>query len=94
LAGDLNAKHPFWNSTISTPLDEKLLNLFDASEFEISASQLPTHYSPAGNGDLVDIVVHQNIRPSGVVVSDVLDSDYLSIVFHTLDHVKTKKKVS
>jgi hypothetical protein len=34
--------------------------LFDLSEFEISALQCPTHYSPAaGNGDVLDIVVHQ-----------------------------------
>jgi hypothetical protein len=26
LAGDLNAKHPFWNSTLSNPSDEKVCN--------------------------------------------------------------------
>jgi hypothetical protein len=29
LADDLNAKHPSWNSTVSNPLGEKLLQLFD-----------------------------------------------------------------
>jgi hypothetical protein len=33
LAGDLNAKHPFWNSAVSNPSGEKLLALFDFSEF-------------------------------------------------------------
>jgi hypothetical protein len=47
--------------------------LFDLSEFEISAPQCPTHYSPAGNGDLLDIGVHQNIGVSDVIVSDILD---------------------
>jgi hypothetical protein len=28
LAGDLNAKKPFWNSTLSNPSGEKLLRLF------------------------------------------------------------------
>jgi hypothetical protein len=37
LAGDLNAKHPSWNSAVSNPSGEKLLQLFDVSEFEISA---------------------------------------------------------
>jgi hypothetical protein len=46
LAGDLNAKHPFWNCTVSNPSGEKMLQLFDASDFEISAPQCPTHYSP------------------------------------------------
>jgi hypothetical protein len=90
LAGDLNAKHPSWNSTVSNPSGEKLLQLFDASDFEISAPQCPTHYSTVGNGDVLDIVVHKNIRLSNVIVSDILDSDHLPIIFHILDHVRTK----
>jgi hypothetical protein len=44
LAGDLNAKHPCWNSAISNSSDEKLLHLCDINQFEISAPQCPTHY--------------------------------------------------
>jgi hypothetical protein len=90
LAGDLNAKHPFWNSRVSNPSGEKLLYLFDASDFEISAPQCPTHYSPVGNGDVLDIVVHKNIRLSNAIVSDILNSDHLPIIFHILDRVRTK----
>jgi hypothetical protein len=36
LAGDLNARHPFLNSAVSNPSCEKLLELFDISDFEIS----------------------------------------------------------
>jgi endonuclease/exonuclease/phosphatase family metal-dependent hydrolase len=88
LAGDLNAKNPVWNSTVSNPTGDKLLHLFDVNQFEISAPQCPTHYSPSGNGDVLDIVVHQNIRVSDVIVSDILDSDHLPIYIHILDHVK------
>jgi hypothetical protein len=35
-------------------------------------------------------VVHKNIRLSNVIVSDILDSDHLPIIFHILDHVRTK----
>jgi hypothetical protein len=31
LAGDLNAKHPFWNSAVSNPSCEKILDLFDVN---------------------------------------------------------------
>jgi hypothetical protein len=62
LAGDLNAKHPSWNSAVSNPSGHKLLQLFDRSDFEILAPQYPSHYSPMGNGDVLDIVVHKNIR--------------------------------
>jgi endonuclease/exonuclease/phosphatase family metal-dependent hydrolase len=90
LAGDLNAKHPFWNSAVSNPSGEKFMALFDFSKFEISAPQCPTHYSPAGNDDVLDIGVHQNIKVSDVIVSDILDSDHLPILFHILDHVKIR----
>jgi hypothetical protein len=43
LAGGLNAKHPFWNSVVSTPSGAKLLNLLHINELEISESQCPTH---------------------------------------------------
>jgi hypothetical protein len=43
LAGDLNAKNPFWNSAVSIPSGDKLLHLFDVNQFEISAPQCPTH---------------------------------------------------
>jgi hypothetical protein len=92
LAGDLNAKHPFWNSTISNTSGEKLMALFDLSEFEISAPKCPIHYSSAGNGDVLDISVYQNIRGSDIIVSHILDSDHLPIIFHILrvDHIKIR----
>jgi hypothetical protein len=62
LAGDLNTKHPFWKCRVSNPSDEKLLSLFYLDDFEIPAPQCPTHYSPAGNGDVLDIVVLRNIK--------------------------------
>jgi len=62
LAGDLNAKNPFWNSAISNPSGEKLLDLFGINEFQISAPKSPTQNSPAGNGNVLDIEVHQNVR--------------------------------
>jgi hypothetical protein len=50
-AGDRNAKHSFWNSSVSNPSSVELLELFHKNEFEISAPQCSTHYSAAGNGD-------------------------------------------
>jgi hypothetical protein len=61
---------------------------FDANEYEISAPQCPTHYSPAGNGNVLHVVVLQNIRQSGIIVSDVLNSDHLTVIFHILEHVR------
>jgi hypothetical protein len=66
------------------------LELFHKNAFETSAQQCPTHYSHAVNGDILDIVVHQNIELSSVTVSNLLDSDPLPKIFHILDHVKIR----
>jgi hypothetical protein len=65
-------------------------NFFDRNYFEIYAPQCPTYYSPRGSGDVLDIVVHKNIRLSNDIVSDILDSGHLPIIFHILDHVRSK----
>jgi hypothetical protein len=36
---------------------------------EISAQQCPTHHSPAGNGDVLDIFVLKNVRLPEVIAS-------------------------
>jgi hypothetical protein len=87
---DTEPEHPSCNSTVSSPSDQRLLQLFDANDFEISAPQCPNLYPPVRNEDVLDIMMHKNIRLSNVIVSDILDSDHLPIVFHILDHVRTK----
>jgi hypothetical protein len=91
LAGDLKAKHPFWNSSVSNSPGVKHLELFHKNKFEISAPKCPAHYSPAGNGDILDIVVQQNAstRLSSVTVSNIVDSDHLPRLFH-IRHVKIR----
>jgi hypothetical protein len=89
LVGDLNAKHLSWNSKVSNPSGKKLLQLFDTNYIEISAQQCPTYYTLVGNGDVLDNVVHKNIRISNVF--DILGSDPLPIVFYTMDPVRTTK---
>jgi hypothetical protein len=66
------------------------LELFHKNEFKISAPQCPTHYSPLRNGDILDSVIHLNIRLSDVTVSDILYSGHLPKIFHILDHVKVR----
>jgi hypothetical protein len=40
------------------------------SNFKIFAPQCSTHYTPDGRGDVLDTVVHQNVRLSEVTVAD------------------------
>jgi hypothetical protein len=55
------SEHPFWNSASSNPSGEKLLQMLDINGFKITAPQCSTHYSPPGNGYVLDIVGHKNI---------------------------------
>jgi hypothetical protein len=65
--------------------------LFDTSDFEISAPQCATYYYPVENVDILNIVMHKNIRLSDAIVSDILDSDHLPIIFHIMDHVRKSR---
>jgi hypothetical protein len=87
MAGDVNAKHPVWYSKLSNPSGLKLLELYSYVSYNISALQCSTHYTPDGRGDVLDIVVHQNVRLSEVIVNDILPSDHLSIMFSILDRL-------
>jgi hypothetical protein len=58
--------------------------------YVISAQRCPTHYSPVENGNVLDIVVHNNARLSEIIVSDILDLDRLPNLFHLQDHVRTR----
>jgi hypothetical protein len=71
MAGNLKAKYPVWDSKTSNNLDFKLLELFVCSNFEISAPQCSTHYTPDGRGDVFDIIVLvlQNIQLSEAIGS-------------------------
>jgi hypothetical protein len=75
LQGDMNVKYPFWNSVVSNTSGEILMNLLPINEFEASAPQYSPHYCLARNGNMLDIVVHKNVRLSEVIVTDILDSD-------------------
>jgi hypothetical protein len=50
----------------------------------------PRLYNEDWQDDMLDIVVHKNVRLSEIIVSDSLDSNHLPIIFHLLDHVRTR----
>jgi hypothetical protein len=91
LAGGLNAKNLFWNSIISNNSGMKLFNLQHINVFSNFSTTISSHYSPTGNGDVLDIAVYKNFRLSEVIVSEILDSDHLSVIFHLLGHIRSRK---
>jgi hypothetical protein len=57
----------------------------------MSTPQCSTHYIPDGRGDVLDLAVHQNVRLSEVIVTNILDSDHLSIMLSILDPVRMRE---
>jgi hypothetical protein len=91
LAGDLNAKHPVWNSTISNPSGLKVVDLFVNCNFEISALQYPTHFVPNVRCDVLDIVSHKDVRFSEVRILNIMDSYHRPIMFCIWDDIKARE---
>jgi hypothetical protein len=50
-----------------------------------------TPYTPDDRGNVLDIVVHQNVRLTEVTVTDILDSDNLPIMFSILNPARTRE---
>lgn len=59
--------------------------MLDVNDFEISAPQYQNHYSPAGNSEMLDTVIHVKVRLSEVTICDILVSHHITIIFHTLE---------
>jgi hypothetical protein len=84
LSSRRNAKNTVWNSQVPNFSDKKILDLFEGNDFQFSVQQCPIHCTPQVNGNVLDTALHKHARPSDVTVSDILDSDHLSIFFHIL----------
>jgi hypothetical protein len=55
LAGDLQAKHPVWNSNISNPSVFQVFETFVICNSEISTAQSSTHYALRGRGNVPNV---------------------------------------
>jgi hypothetical protein len=64
------------------------IDLFVNCNFKISAPQHLTQFVPIRRGDVLDIVVHKDVRLSEVRDLDIMNSDHLPIMFCILDHIK------
>jgi hypothetical protein len=73
------------------PLRLEILGIIVSSNFEIPAPQCCMHYTPDGRGDVLIVVVHQNVRLLEVIITDILDSDHLPVMFSVMDPVRTRE---
>lgn len=61
LAGDLNAKHPSWNSRLANRNGRILRDFADVRTVFVDGPVEPTHYGPRGRPDVLDVVVLQDV---------------------------------
>ena len=83
LAGDLNCKHPDWNSRIANTNGNALKTILDNRNCMIYAPTEPTHYHGATNSwDVLDVVIVKNLVLTKLprAIPD-LSSDHYPITF-------------
>ncbi|KAJ8737082.1 hypothetical protein PYW07_000353 [Mythimna separata] len=86
LAGDLNAKHPAWNSNITNPRGRVLYNLGVSLNFDIIAPMSHTHFphDPNHSPDVLDVALLKNVnlRLQSIEAIHELNSDHRPVVMH------------
>jgi hypothetical protein len=58
---------------------------------EISAPQFPKRYNPNRSVNVLNRVIHQNVRPPQVIVPDFLDSGLQPVLFSKMDYVESRE---
>ncbi|CAI6366272.1 unnamed protein product [Macrosiphum euphorbiae] len=61
IAGDLNAKHPSWNSNSVNPAGRVLYRHAQNSDYVVTAPSSPTHFpnNPVHRPDILDVALHK-----------------------------------
>jgi endonuclease/exonuclease/phosphatase (EEP) superfamily protein YafD len=86
MAGDLNAKHADWNSSLITKRGRLLRDYTDKNSCLIHGPDTPTTvpYNPFATPDVLDIVITRDlIFPVHLTTCSALSSDHLPILMDT-----------
>ena len=84
LAGDLNAKHPAWNSNTTTTRGRIVFNLCATLNFDVVAPMSPTHFphDPNHLPDILDVALLKNVnlRLQSIEALHELSSDHRPVI--------------
>lgn len=88
IAGDLNAKHPSWNSRTINNYGRKLQQLTTTNNIQTLAPTDPTFYGPIGRPDVLDMILHKDI-PRNITTQTIpeLSSDHNPILIEVGYHM-------
>lgn len=86
LAGDLNSKHPTWNSRTANRNGNCLRRFADDFELTVDGPDEPTHHTPNARPDVLDIVVMKNVTMTHQLnVLSELSSDHNPVLLQIGD---------
>lgn len=81
VAGDLNAKHPSWHSRRTNPNGNRLHSFAEQRAITVDAPQEPTHYSPTGLADVLDVTILKDVPlQHHLQAVNELDSDHTPVL--------------
>lgn len=84
IAGDLNAKHPAWNSSTTSSRGKQLFDLCSTMIFDVIAPMSPTHFphDPTHSVDVLDVALLKNInlRLDSIEAIQELSSDHRPVL--------------
>ncbi len=87
VAGDLNAKHPAWNSRVSNGRGRMLLEFAQRrNDLTVVEPDTSTHYESVGRPDVLDIAILKDTpMRTHLEVADELESYHLPVILHLGD---------
>lgn len=95
-AGDYNAKHPSWNSRITTPRGRQMFDVILNNSAISLAGRYPTHWPTDTNKlpDIIDFYIAKGINTNYMIVEDTEDgtSDHCMTVLNLSSKVILKTK--
>jgi hypothetical protein len=94
IAGDLNCKHPSWNSLAVNAGGNKLFNHSLNSDFVIVGPDEPTHYDDSNRTqpDVLDIAIFQDLPLNfSMSVLNELNSDHLPVIITINSRLQQKQ---
>lgn len=96
IAGDLNAKHPAWNSRVANGRGRTLLDFAQQrNDLAVVGPETPTHYGPVGRPDVLDIAILKDIpMRTQLEVANELESYHLPVILHLGDGLDDEAPVT
>lgn len=81
IAGNLNCKHPAWNSRVSNSKGRRLLKFMNCTNSLVIGPASPTYHNPVLGPDVVDIAILKDVSLEySIEVADELDSDHIPVI--------------